>query len=79
MSDLDPLFPRHANSGPAPEVTPPNGRTCAHQFDDRIGGSCLICGIRPGFHDETPFPMRRLNAEERAAIEAFIIESGIRP
>lgn len=23
MSDLDPLFPRHGNSGPAPEVTPP--------------------------------------------------------
>ena len=22
MTDLDPLFPRHGNSGPAPEVTP---------------------------------------------------------
>lgn len=74
MSDLDPLFPRHGNSGPAPEVTP-HRRECAHHFDDRIGGPCLACGLRSGLrdHDETPFPARRLTTAECEAIAAFLV------
>lgn len=71
---------------PEPGVRPPDdsmphpARGCAHQFDDRMGSPCLICGARPWLRDdETPFPSKRLTDEERAAIEAFIIESGIRP
>ena len=36
MSDLDPLFPRHANSGPAPEVTPPERMSLLEQLFGRI-------------------------------------------
>ena len=48
MSDLDPLFPRHANSGPAPEVTPDEDAQWA-----LLARACWECGaIRPADDDD---------------------------